>query len=198
MSHAKRRAALEEIAYSADASPADRMRALEALREYQGVEPNPALVETSDQELFDTMDDELSSDLLDIIASVLDGRDISGSVAETTWNGWPRTVENIASEINRRVTLAVEEHTDVARVELEIEQRAQEKAEHLYRTRSFSAVSPSDGLEGDQEGEQPTSVPGELKSPPTLPPGIDLERGWPKPRGRNPNTRRLGDRRRSW
>lgn len=170
---------LEGIAYTAaDTAPGDRLRALELL---DRLEPPPppstgfrAYVQALDDQALDREIDGLIGP--EIVAQALDGDDSRHPV--------------MAAAVRRAVEERARELADVERIEAEIERRAQERAQALYKARAFTVVSaPQESAVPLGEGSSPPPVPEVAGGAPEpsetpaqeAPPGLtrqDLQRPW--------------------
>jgi len=177
---AKRNAVLEGIAYGADSSPGDRLRAIEMLGR---LEPAPP-PDTDFRAHVAALDDQALARELDafagaeIVADALRGDDSHHPV--------------MAAAVRQAVEERARELADTKRIEQEIERRAEERARQLYASRAFTTVvsapqEPADPLgEGCsrpvvQEVAQGPPGASETPSSAEAPPGLtreDVERPW--------------------
>jgi len=173
-----RRAALEAIAYGddSDVRPGDRLRALELLESVPG-EQRP-IAEYVQGVSGEALDPELDALLAGTVEAALADPDRD--------TGYPHLVAAF-----RR---AVERHTaalaDVGRIEAEVERRAQERAEHMYRSRSFAAVAsqppqdPDDASAPARATELPPQPPEHAEDGTERPDDRALVAGFPSRRSR--------------
>jgi hypothetical protein len=150
-----RRAALEAIAYGDDSEvrPGDRLRALELLEGVPG-EQRP-IAEYVQEVTGEALDNELDPLLAGTVEAALTNPDDTR---------YPALVAAFRRAVERHAAAQV----DVGRIEAEVERRAQEKAEAMYRSRSFSVVAEPPQEAGD------ASVPASaIELPPQPPQGAE-------------------------
>ena len=174
MSDERRRAVLEQIAYGSDATPHDRIRALEQLAELDG--------ERKRDELRGIADEELRRELDDLTAA-----NLTLMLEEGAATDYPRKLALLDAELERRVRQRIAEIESVAEIEAEIERRAAERARAMYRARAFEVVrrTPQEAAhepESVADDAEPAPEPKPLRSPQSAPeeqdPAWRLRRGW--------------------
>lgn len=193
-----RAALLEALAFGPDVSAGDRLRALELARE-----PGDGRCRCFEAEVAldgDELDRETDAYLaVDVIRTWLG---IESPLTDGLRERFPQTLAELDHGFALRVEQRAAEIADAGGIERRISKEAEKRAASMYSQRAFRAVPslpenpPGDG-EGNAVSQPPETLRTPLNAPGVVPLGIDLEAGWPKARTRNPNIRRLGDRRRS-
>lgn len=160
------RAVLEGIVYGDDPkiTPADRLKAAEQLRDLQQT-TWPTV-----QQLIDAMPPEEISAMWDkhrgaaMVSEALEGR-----------SPYPRFTEALTAAVILKADALARVLADAERIDAEVERRAQEGAELLYRTRAFNTVVATDS---DAAADD---VPAQPDEPNVAPPGLsvaDVQRPW--------------------
>jgi hypothetical protein len=153
----RRPAILQGIIDAADSTPEQKLRAVELLNADDGDGHEDELRDfshLSDGELDASLDQHLSGDLPQLVANQLEGVPLVGIVAET-WGPMPRFAKALAREVERRAEARARELADADWIEAELERKAQERAEQMYRGRSFAAV---EGAQTLQDGSSASSL----------------------------------------
>lgn len=141
MSDSRRKAVLEEVLYSPDSTPAERLKAAELIRELEDHTPDfsfdAELRELPDQVLDEQLDAFL---VVDVVRAIARGEEVNGVEPDAR----PQSRDALQVELDRIVHERVEQRTDVAGREREIAERAEKWAREVYATRSSAAISGSD------------------------------------------------------
>ncbi len=168
------RAALAAIAYGTDATPGDRLRALERLGELAPVHP-----EDEGRLAIRRHVEALSDDALDQELDAFFGPEVVEEALRGEDGNFPRLAEAIRSAIGREAARLA----DAERIDREIEERAEARARELYEARAFRAVETPEEAQGDDgAGEPAEGASGREDRPRRLPGGWNLDRGWPEDR----------------
>jgi hypothetical protein len=110
--NSRRRAILEAIVDSDDASASEKLQAI-ALLHGDGPEPTSRrdLSHLTDEELDASLDEHLAADLSQLVAAELEGVQPQGIAAEM-WAAMPRVAAALAAEVERRAEARARGHTD--------------------------------------------------------------------------------------
>ena len=189
------RAVLEAIAFGNDPDlrPADRLRALELLRQIDSsdapaLEFARSLLALDD----DALDEEIDASTTALLTLVFSDEEQAAR--------YPRSAAFLKEVRERAIREEVERRSDLRAIEAEIERRAEERAHELYAARPFVVLEG--GEEAAARAEEPPErepAPAEAETivptprgpqnasnelAPGMLPGWELERGWPDERRR--------------